>query len=189
VRFFAPLAVVAALSFAAFQAVADDAPAKSKESPAQEAPATDQAPKEKPSGPQPKLVIESTEHQFGDVTPGTPLEYSFEIKNTGDADLQILRVKPSCGCTSSAFDSLVTPGHSGHITLMIKNTKVYKGTMAKSARVDTNDPENPTLNLILRAEFPKPDLTPPADKGKSADSKDKDKPAESKDKEKSGDGR
>jgi len=175
VRFFAPLAVVAALSFAAFQAVADDAPAKTKESPAQEAPAKDQAPKEKPSGPQPKLVIEATEHQFGEVTPGTPLEFSFEIKNAGDADLQILKVKPSCGCTSSAFDSTVTPGHSGHITLMIKNTKVYKGTMAKSARVDTNDPENPTLTLILRAEFPKPDLTPaePADKNKSADSKEK----------------
>lgn len=149
-----PLAVVAALSFSVFQALAQDAPAKpDKDKPAQ----TQDAPKEQPSGPLPRLVIESTIHQFGDVAPGTPLEYAFEIKNTGDAPLQILKVKPACGCTTSEYDTTIAPGGTGHVALAVKYTKHYKGSVAKSARVDTNDPLHPTMNLVLRATFPKPE--------------------------------
>jgi len=42
----------------------------------------------------PKLVIESTTHDFGEVKPGSPLRYSFKIKNTGKSDLLIQSVTP-----------------------------------------------------------------------------------------------
>lgn len=43
---------------------------------------------------EPKLVIASFTHDFGEVKPGTPLEYSFVIKNQGKADLLIKSVAP-----------------------------------------------------------------------------------------------
>jgi hypothetical protein len=42
----------------------------------------------------PKLVIESFTHDFGEVKAGTPLNYSFIIKNQGKANLEIKSVAP-----------------------------------------------------------------------------------------------
>jgi hypothetical protein len=42
----------------------------------------------------PKLVIDSETHDFGQVKSGTPLSYSFKIKNKGNADLLIKSVSP-----------------------------------------------------------------------------------------------
>ncbi|MFI5174483.1 MAG: hypothetical protein ACHQKY_06480 [Terriglobia bacterium] len=47
-----------------------------------------------PSQGAPKLVVESVTHDFGLVRPGTPLKYSFTIKNQGTADLLINSVSP-----------------------------------------------------------------------------------------------
>jgi hypothetical protein len=43
----------------------------------------------------PKLVIASFTHDFGEVKAGTPLEYTFVIKNQGKADLLVKSVAPS----------------------------------------------------------------------------------------------
>jgi hypothetical protein len=46
------------------------------------------------AGPPPKLVIESFTHDFGEVKAGTPLRYSFKVKNEGKGELQIKNVQP-----------------------------------------------------------------------------------------------
>jgi hypothetical protein len=101
----------------------------------------------------PKLVIESLEHAFGTVNAGTPLSYTFKVKNAGKAQLQIISVKPSCGCTKGAFDSLTAPGKEGKITLTIAHTEKYKGATVKTATVTTNDPDHQTFTLTMRADF------------------------------------
>jgi hypothetical protein len=101
----------------------------------------------------PKLTLASPDHYFGAIKPGTPLKHDFVIKNTGDANLEIKTVAPGCGCTSSAFDKVIEPGKEGKITLEIKNTESYKGEVTKNATVTTNDPERPTITLVLRANF------------------------------------
>ncbi|MFP5260755.1 MAG: DUF1573 domain-containing protein [Blastocatellia bacterium] len=45
-------------------------------------------------GDAPKLVIAELVHDFGEVKAGTPLRYSFKIKNEGKADLLIQSVTP-----------------------------------------------------------------------------------------------
>jgi hypothetical protein len=45
-------------------------------------------------GGAPKLVIAEIVHDFGEVKAGTPLRYSFKIKNEGKADLLIQGVTP-----------------------------------------------------------------------------------------------
>jgi hypothetical protein len=42
----------------------------------------------------PKLMLESFSHDFGQVKAGTPLKYTFKIKNAGKADLLIKSVNP-----------------------------------------------------------------------------------------------
>ena len=55
---------------------------------AQETPATTDA-------ANPKLTMESLVHDFGTVVAGTPLTYTFKVKNEGTADLLIKNVAPS----------------------------------------------------------------------------------------------
>jgi hypothetical protein len=101
----------------------------------------------------PRVALESLEHSFGAVPAGTPLSYTFVLKNKGKGPLQVLSVKPSCGCTKGEFDSLTAPGKEGKITLSIAHTEKYVGKTVKTATVTTNDPEHATFVLTLRAEF------------------------------------
>jgi hypothetical protein len=103
--------------------------------------------------PKPKLAIATLEHSFGNVKPGTPLNYTFKVENQGDSNLEITNVSPSCGCTTSNFDKVVAPGKSGGITLAVEKTESYKGEVTKTATVTTNDPERPSFTLTLRANF------------------------------------
>src|SRR5882724_184800 len=100
-----------------------------------------------------KLSIPSLEHSFGAVKAGTPLTYSFEIKNEGKVDLEVKSVSPSCGCTTSKYDKVIAPGKAGNITLEVAKTDGYKGEVTKTANVTTNDPEHQTFTLTLRASF------------------------------------
>ncbi len=45
------------------------------------------------------------------------------------------------------------PGQEGKIELAVEHTEGYTGEIAKSASVSTNDPKNPSFNLVLRARF------------------------------------
>ena len=101
----------------------------------------------------PKLTIPSLEHSFGSVKAGTPLTYSFEIKNEGKADLEIKSVSPSCGCTTSKYDKVIAPGKTGSVTLEVAKTDGYKGEVSKTASVTTNDPNHQNFTLTLRATF------------------------------------
>ncbi len=115
--------------------------------------AAKEKPLNQPTGSAPKLVIASLEHNFGSVKAGTPLTFTFKVKNEGDADLEIKSVSPSCGCTSSEFDKVITSGKQGGITLEVKNTTGYKGDVVKNATVTTNDPNQPSFTLVLKATF------------------------------------
>ncbi|MFY9558003.1 MAG: DUF1573 domain-containing protein [Blastocatellia bacterium] len=101
----------------------------------------------------PKLSIPSLEHSFGSVKAGTPLTYSFEIKNEGKVDLEIKSVSPSCGCTTSKYDKVIAPGKVGTVNLAVDKTDGYKGEVTKTASVTTNDPDHQTFTLTLRANF------------------------------------
>ena len=104
-------------------------------------------------GAKPKVSIPSLEHSFGSVKAGTPLTYSFEIKNEGKVDLEIKNVAPSCGCTTSKYDKTIAPGKVGKVTLEVAKTDGYKGEITKTATVTTNDSEHQTFMLTVRATF------------------------------------
>ena len=49
---------------------------------------------QKPAGKVSKVVIENKAIQLGEVIEGQDYQYTFTIKNAGDAELQILSVRP-----------------------------------------------------------------------------------------------
>jgi hypothetical protein len=104
-------------------------------------------------GGKPKTKIDQPLHNFGELKSGTPLKHSFVVKNSGDSDLLINNVTPSCGCTATDFDKVVPPGKEGKITLAIEHTESLQGEVSKSATVNTNDPAMPSFILTLRASF------------------------------------
>jgi hypothetical protein len=57
------------------------------------------AAEEKPDGPLPVMEFPTVDHDFGTITEGDVVEYTYSFKNTGVAPLIIQGAQGSCGCT------------------------------------------------------------------------------------------
>ncbi|HEY8937022.1 MAG TPA: DUF1573 domain-containing protein [Cyclobacteriaceae bacterium] len=53
----------------------------------------------KPEGPLPSFQFEKSEHDFGTITEGDIVEYTYSFVNNGEAPLIIQGAQGSCGCT------------------------------------------------------------------------------------------
>lgn len=98
----------------------------------------------------PRLTILEPIKDYGVVAKGDKLDWAFTVKNTGDADLEILAAKPGCGCTVAEFDKVIKPGQTGKITAHVDTTN-FAGPIAKSIEIETNDPSIPSAQLTLQA--------------------------------------
>ena len=87
---------------------------------------------------------------YGVVMKGKPIQHTFVIRNEGSATLRITEVKPACGCTVVDFDATIEPGASGEIRAQLDTTK-FKGPLAKSIQVFTNDAGTPRVSLVIKA--------------------------------------
>jgi hypothetical protein len=54
---------------------------------------------QKPEGPVPVASFTTVDHDFGTIKEGDVVEYTYRVKNTGEAPLIIQNAQPSCGCT------------------------------------------------------------------------------------------
>jgi len=98
----------------------------------------------------------ATEHDFGQVMEGEKVVHTFEVLNTGKADLLIQSVRPSCGCTTPKYDKKpIRPGKKGTIEVAF-DTKGRTGKQRKTVVVVTNtEPPNTVLSFtceILSSE-------------------------------------
>lgn len=99
----------------------------------------------------PRAVALEPIKDFDVVPKGENVEHAFEIKNEGDAPLQITNVRPACGCTVVRFDQEIAPGEIGKI-YSVMDTTDFTGPISKSIAVFTNDAENPKLQLVVKAK-------------------------------------
>lgn len=98
----------------------------------------------------PRLTIVEPIKDFGVVPKGQKLDWSFEIRNTGTTDLEILAAKPGCGCTVADFDKVIKPGQSGKVTAHV-DTTAFAGPIAKPVTLETNDASTPNAQLTITA--------------------------------------
>ena len=103
---------------------------------------------------QPKLeIIGGNTYDWGLVSPkDSPLKSIVVIKNTGDATLEITKVKPACGCTTAPLNkSTLKPGDTTaiNISLRIGNRA---SNVHKTVRIASNDPAHPNTILHLKCK-------------------------------------
>ena len=99
----------------------------------------------------PKMIIEQPVFDAGVVIrTEAPLDHVFRIKNTGNAELKILDVKPGCGCTVAKFDKVIPPGSEGKIYASLDLSHL-KGPVQKSIDIQSNDPKHPSAVVVLKA--------------------------------------
>jgi hypothetical protein len=97
--------------------------------------------------PGPFMVFEEDKHDFGDITQGDKVSYTFNFENTGDAPLLITNIKVTCGCTATDWSrDPILPGASSSITVSFNST----GKLNK---------QNKVITIVSNASNPMPRLT------------------------------
>jgi hypothetical protein len=98
----------------------------------------------------PRLTLVEPLKDFGTVPKGTKIDWSFEIKNTGTSDLEIISAKPTCGCTVADFDKVIKPGQKGKVSAHVDTTG-FAGPISKAVTLETNDPNTPNAQVTISA--------------------------------------
>ena len=70
----------------------------------------------------PVITFDQDLHNFGRLSAGENISYSFHFTNTGDADLVISSCSATCGCTVADFPKgRIAPGKDGYVTVTFKS--------------------------------------------------------------------
>ncbi|AEH01777.1 DUF1573 domain-containing protein [Lacinutrix sp. 5H-3-7-4] len=148
------LVVFSALCMMAFTSCKEDATKKIDESNVTAAAVRDAA-----SSKYPVIEFNKTEHDFGEIINGTPVETVFTYKNTGEAPLVITDVKSSCGCTIPKDWSRepLAPGDEGKFT--VKFNGKGNGKTSKAITVTANTEKG--REVVKITSFVKPDPNAP----------------------------
>lgn len=99
--------------------------------------------------PRPVMQVDKTSIDAGSVWRGEVAKFEFEIRNNGDAPLEI-SAKPNCGCAVANYDRVIPPGKTGKLSAEMR-TAGFKGIVQKAVDVTTNDPAMPHVSLGLTA--------------------------------------
>jgi len=93
-------------------------------------------------------VVGDTDRDLGNISLGDSSIISYTLRNTGDVDVMILNVRPSCGCTAAVLDTnIVSPGCSSHIRAIFNTKGKGVGNFYKTISVTTNSIIKPTFRL------------------------------------------
>ena len=104
-----------------------------------------------PAVPGPRIEFRAPVHDFGKIVGGETVGYEFVFTNRGDRLLEIVSVRPDCGCTPTGkWSRKVAPGERGVIPIEFL-TASFKGPVEKTLKVTSNDPEHPAISLTVRA--------------------------------------
>lgn len=100
----------------------------------------------------PRISVQQTEHDFGEIISGEKVTHYFVLSNTGDDNLVIKSVHASCGCTAAKPEKdKLSPGEATKLKVVF-NSAGRKGRQHKTITVVTNDPQNPELKLKINGE-------------------------------------
>lgn len=96
----------------------------------------------------PAVVFDETAGFFGTVSEGENVKHTFTFTNTG-TDTLTIRTRPNCSCTVAANSgNTIAPGKTGSITIMFDTTG-RSGFTSQSTMVQTNDPSNKQVKLVV----------------------------------------
>lgn len=101
--------------------------------------------------PMPVISFDKHLHDFGRLSAGESISYSFHFVNTGNADLIISSCSATCGCTVASFPkNRIAPGDDGYITVTFKSVG-KSGQQFQEVTVVTNaHPARTKLQITAR---------------------------------------
>lgn len=95
-------------------------------------------------------LVNSATHNFGVGRPGVLMEYTFMIRNSGNAPLTLKLQETTCKCLTMTLDkeeaTVVQPGEEFPVQLQFRSDKATE-SFVQQARIKTNDP-HPTRNTL-----------------------------------------
>lgn len=99
--------------------------------------------------PAPNIVVKEPVYNFGEKDNNLSVEHTFEILNDGNVSLEISKTQTSCGCTVADLSQKVIPPGETATLKAVLSLKNKRGQQKKNITVHSNDPDTPTLQLIL----------------------------------------
>jgi hypothetical protein len=102
----------------------------------------------------PRIQVDRQVYDFGQTSLVQSVKGTFVISNAGDAPLELKKPTTSCGCTLAALKTeKLAPGEKTEMDFTLNVASVTKGRTEKHITVPSNDPQQPTLQLTVRAEI------------------------------------
>ncbi len=97
-------------------------------------------------GSAPEITFNEAKHDFGRITQGEKVSYSFVFKNTGGSDLVISSAQGSCGCTVPTYPK--GPVKAGEVSKVdvVFNSEGKSGLVEKTVTLVTNC--NPSTRVL-----------------------------------------
>ena len=100
----------------------------------------------------PVITFEKNVHDFGRLTKGENISYSFKFSNTGNADLIITSCDATCGCTVADFPKgVIKPKETGYITVSFSTGGRY-GQQYQTVTVVSNTHPS-TTKISIKAQI------------------------------------
>jgi len=112
-------------------------------------PVADTIPPDEATGPLPSASFDSRSHDFGEMSLGDSGSHVFTVTNTGEGPLELNVGGSTCSCTIGDLKDLsLPPGGSTQATLNW-TIKAPNPIFEHSAEINTNDPDNRVVNLVV----------------------------------------
>lgn len=102
----------------------------------------------------PVMTFDQEMHDFGRLSAGENISYSFHFRNTGDADLIISSCSASCGCTVANYPKeRIAPGGEGYVTVTF-NSSGKSGQQYQEVTVVSNaQPSRVRLKIAAQVGY------------------------------------
>lgn len=112
----------------------------------------------------PRIALEREEWNFGHKWVGEKAETTVVLRNDGDAPLNLLQVRTSCGCTvARSTKRVLPPGDTDTLHLTFDTTKPNPKANQKIT-IESNDPRRPTVEIAVFGQVEFVYRTAPEDK-------------------------
>jgi len=101
----------------------------------------------------PKIEVDNTTFNGGTVAENSKVEAVFRLTNTGTQPLRITSVRPDCGCTVAAYDSVIAPGKTSVFKPVVDVKGMRAGLMRRGITVASDAANTPSLRLMVEANI------------------------------------
>jgi hypothetical protein len=99
---------------------------------------------------EPRIVCDQPTFDFGARDASEVVEHTFRLKNSGTTDLDISAIRPACGCTAANLTrQTIPPGESAELSTRL-TLAGRNGEVQKPIFIETNDPANTALQLVIK---------------------------------------